>query len=455
MDAAYKKNLVSILFVLAIFSFSCKKYLDARSDKSLVIPRSITDIQSLLDNEIMVAEFPLAGEWASDNYYFFDDYYNSISSIDDRKNYIWDGTCERRDDYFYSYSRIFNCNAALEALKTVRSTGSKQEYDNAQGYALFYRAFNFYELSQLYAYPYSSDSKNLPYGIPLKLSPDIESPTTRSTVQETYEQIINDLKSSVPLLPAEIIFKTRPSKASAYALLARVYLVMADYTSSGKYADSCLQLTNELIDYASIPPPGSLTIPFKRLNTEVIFHASTRFVIEFLQAKVDSLLYKSYSDDDARKTLFYRSNSDGTYRFRGNYNGSSSFNLFAGIATDEVYLIRAECAARNGNKDSAMADLNRLLLKRWKDSGAFIPMMASSPTEAIEIVLQERRKELAFRAGLRWTDLRRLTHNDGSLLSLQRVIDGQSYILPPNDLRYTFLIPRSVIDMTDIRQNER
>ena len=55
-------------------------------------------------------------------------------------------------------------------------------------------------------------------------------------------------------------------------------------------------------------------------------------------------------------------------------------------------------------------------------------------------ILEERARELAFE-GHRWFDLRRTTRP-----RIQKVIDGQTYILEENDSRYTLRIPQAAID---------
>ena len=75
----------------------------------------------------------------------------------------------------------------------------------------------------------------------------------------------------------------------------------------------------------------------------------------------------------------------------------------------EAYVTRAEAYARTGEKDLAIADLNRLLVTRIK-KGDYVALDNTSFTDetALQRVLEERRVELAFDGGMRWLDLRRL-----------------------------------------------
>ncbi|UYQ94703.1 RagB/SusD family nutrient uptake outer membrane protein [Chitinophaga horti] len=146
--------------------------------------------------------------------------------------------------------------------------------------------------------------------------------------------------------------------------------------------------------------------------------------------KVDSLLYRLYPSNDLRKLLYFKSNADGTYQFRGNYNGTANEILFNGLAVDEIYLIRAECRAMRNDIDGAMSDLNALARKRYLQ-GTLVEFSATSIEEALRLIMMERRKELAFR-GMRWSDLRRFNLNGMFKDTLFRRIDNSVFTLLPD-----------------------
>lgn len=127
--------------------------------------------------------------------------------------------------------------------------------------------------------------------------------------------------------------------------------------------------------------------------------------------------------------------------------------MFSGLATDEMYLIRAESYARTGKVSEAISDLNILLQNRYK-TGTFTPYSTSlSEKQALDTILSERRKELPFR-GLRWADIRRL-NKEGANITLTRRLNGQIHTLPPNDLRYVLPIPPDVLRLSNIENNPR
>jgi hypothetical protein len=212
-------------------------------------------------------------------------------------------------------------------------------------------------------------------------------------------------------------------------------------------------LYDKLLDYNSLDTTLPFS-PFSRFNDEVIFNCTLQSTditpLTLTVGLIDTSLYNSYDANDLRKELFFK--DFGGLSFLGTYDGE--FSLFAGIATDEVYLIRAECEARKNDIHHAMNDLNIVLQKRWR-SGLFTPFIADTSDDALKIILKERRKELVMR-GLRWTDLKRLNKDPRFADTLTRVIGGKIYTLMPNDPRYVYPIPDDVIGFNpDMPQNQR
>src|SRR5690606_24583854 len=149
-----------------------------------------------------------------------------------------------------------------------RTEESSQRYDRIKATALFHRSFYFFQLAQLYCKPYSPTAST-DLGIILKKTAAVEEPLSRSTVEQTYQQITDDIEWSKHYLPETTQFPTSPVKASAYGLLARIYLSMREYAKAKQQADTSLQLHNTLLDYNSIVPAGSPAIP--GFNAEITY----------------------------------------------------------------------------------------------------------------------------------------------------------------------------------------
>lgn len=449
----HKNILAIIILVILVIATACQDdFLDKKPDKSLVIPSSLDDFQAILDNSAVMNYEPALGLLGADNYYLTDNLWQSLYTSTERNSYIWAKEVyegEPLPDWNAPYRQVFYANVVLEGLeKLAVEEKDREEWNRLKGSALFYRANAFYQLAQLFAPAYSELTAN-EQGIPLRLSPDINALVSRADLQETYDRIIQDLTEAMELLPEHLVYQTRPYQPTVHALLARVYLNMGAYESAAQHAGRCLQLDNTLIDYNDLDTNALRPVPL--LNEEVIFHSLLISYSVKNSAHIDTMLYKSYSDNDLRKAIFFNKTTDGGISFGGTYTGGIS--LFGGIATDEVYLIRAECFARMGQTEAAMNDLNVLLEKRWK-SGTFVPFQADDANEALKLVLEERRKELVFR-GMRWNDLRRLNREQAFAKVLTRELNGETYVLPPGDARYTYPIPELEIELGGIEQNPR
>lgn len=474
------KSKLIIPFLVLIITSSCKKnWLDAKPDLSLAVPSTLADYQAILN--FREGGFGTAGISFNDPQTGFGelsagDFYVSDASLTARplyeqSVYLWASDVYQgintTSEWNYPYQRILKTNVVLEGIDNIipQSGGDMIMWRDIKGSALFFRAYNHYTIAQLFCKPYNKSTAEHDLGIPLRLSSDFNIPSKRATVQETYSQILSDLKQSLSIVPmaspSSNYYKFSPTKAAVSGMLARVYLSMSNYDSALVYANTSLGYYSTLIDYnnttAGIPSASTINpnsnVPFAKFNDEVIFQMRLSLYAFFTTSRliVDQGLLNSYDVNDWRKDAFFRTVNNNK-AFKGSYDGSATF--FSGIATDELYLIRAECYARTGNMILALNDLNTLYQKRWKNSVLYQPITAVDANDALRKVLVERRKELCFR-GIRWTDLRRLNMDPQFAVTLNRFNNNQNYTLPPNDLRYVFLIPPDVINLSGIPQNPR
>lgn len=433
--------------------FSCSKYLDEKPNKKLTTPSSFRDLQLMLDNEtVFNADYPACGEVASDNYYLLDADYLNLAVLQ-RDNYIWDGSFEIPSYWESPYQKVFYANVILDHIDKFKEDNSFV-YNSIKGSALFFRAFAFFKLAQIFAPPIDVSRADFQLGLSIITSSDVNTENRRSSLGGTYKRVLDDLHEAALLLPVSTAVPTRPNKAAAYTLLSYTYLILQNFEKANEFADSSLSLKSELMDFNQLTNSDN---PFPRFNKEVLFQARLIGAPSLAQSRcrVDSNLYRSYESDDLRKVFYFKQNSNGTIAFKGSYDGNpTGSNLFCGISVDETYLIKAESLARLGRTDESMYWLNKLLVNRWKID-VFSGLGAATAEEAVSLILEERRKELAFRGGTRWTDIRRLNLEPNRAITLRRVVNGDEYVLPPNDSRYTFLIPNRIVQLSGIEQNPR
>ncbi len=439
---------------LVVACSSCSKYLDSKPDKKMIILSTPFEAQALLDDVVsMNGGYPSSGEIASGDFYLNPVDWSAANTVQERNAYIWHDDVYNenpRNDWSLSYQKVYFANIVIEGIKNQSiKGGTAEQRNNILGQALFFRSYTFFHLLQLFSPVWDANNPAEGWGIALRLTPDFNAPTTRSSVKQCYEQVIADISEAVALLPESVPVKTRPSKVAGLAFLARIYLSMADYSNALKFAEQALTYKATLMDYNS--QNQSLVFPFALFNDEVILHTYSGTPAIFYQPKfkVDTVLLNSYETNDLRFPLFFTKNADTSYSFKGSYTGSAS--IFSGLAVNELVLIKAECLARSKKYNTALLALNTLLEKRWK-AGTFEPIMIDDAV-VLPKILKERRKELLFR-GLRWTDLRRLNQEAEHAITLTRKLDNTIHTLEPGSKRYVFKIPEDVIAITGIQQNQ-
>jgi tetratricopeptide (TPR) repeat protein len=445
-----------------VLLLSCNKdFLKENSRTDLDEPNSVKDLWALLDNDNVMNSAPVMGELSSDNYYISYEYWQSLSLKHEQNCYIWAKDIfqgqQNSDDWSRCYAQVYYANSVIEKLREIPGSSSGNiEMKAILGSALFYRANAFFNLAQVFAPAYDSSTAASDLGLPIRTRSNIHEKVERHTVKQTYDSILSYLDRAENLVYPNIQFayKNRVSKPAVLALKARVYLSMGAYAQAGEYANKVLALYDSLLNYNELN--STLTLPFTRENKEVIFqsqfHFNTRIMASFVYPDVliDSVLLGMYDSTDLRLTYFYISQFPEKYNMKGNYSGTVF--PFAGLATDELYLIRAEANAISGKTADAINDINQLLENRYV-AGTFTPLTPGTPADVLQLVRNERRKELAFR-GLRWSDLRRY-NREGANITLQRVLNGTTYTLPPNSKLYVLPLPPEVITLGGLVNNDR
>ena len=270
------------------------------------------------------------------------------------------------------------------------------------------------------------------------------------------------------------LFRVSPSAAEL--LLSRVYLYMQDWENARIHAENVIK-NNILLSYSSF---GSEDYVISQDNAEVLFSQgslNTKSNIQGIGGSfcVSKELYELYADDDYRKQLYFtdlRHLTGGTVtltdslalnKYDRTLDRSYVSDIFT-LRTAEAYLNAAEAYAMQNDVSAALQLLNdfrRTRIQNYTDE-------VYGQQELVQEIRDERRKELCFE-GHRWFDLRRYAvceqfpftktirrffarYNESTYL-LTRI---DIYELLPNDLAYTFQIPKAVLDFdTGMGSNPR
>lgn len=462
-----KKKIYNTLLIASCMTLvSCDSFLDIQP-KGIVIPESCDDYEKLLN-------YPQVMK-ASDSYPIFmtDDVF-----VPDKDNFVeWDGLGIPEQNVYtfnaeiygdseidglweYSYNRIYYYNVvANEIMASIDATEEHKKEVRAE--ALVGRAFEYLTLVNAYAKQYDPATAATDPGVPLMLDQDINKTNlVRASIQQVYDQIKKDLDEAATFLPDKPRLNAfRASKPVGNGMLARMYLYMSNYSEALKFAKISLEQNKTLLDmklYKVTDPTvaiGRLDIPEKADNPENIYIRLAPWVFGFSSTAYgsDDLIAKYDKEKDKRFLLYFTRQIDSSvypYDMWAPYIYSNM-----AMATPEMYLIAAECEARIGSKENAITYYNDLRDMRILDN---VRLTAKDNDEALKMVLDERRRELAMNGCMRLLDLKRLNREPRFAKTVTHTVMGVDYQLKPNDPKYILPIPSKVLLYNpDMIQNER
>jgi tetratricopeptide (TPR) repeat protein len=445
-----------VFMVLVLLCSSCNRLLDEKTDIKMVIPKTLNDAELLLnDYSTMNTGFPAIGEIAADQYYISEDIFEGALNTDQQNFYTWaDRPYNDANIWQRPYKTVYMANQVLEILNKLPTGSDLDRRNRLTGAAHFYRAFAFQQLVEVFCPAYDISTATNELGVPIRLEPAMDQVSSRGTLKQSVDQVIKDYEVAIGLLPLEDKIIGRPIRAAAYASLARVYLTMSDFDKAYAYADSCLQLRSDLLDYNELDSGEDLPIP--KYNAEILFLAMSGAAgpMNYSNNTVEPGLYNSYEAADLRKKIFFQQRDDiaDAYRYRGNYDQNKAV-LFIGLTTSELFLIKAEAAVRLGKFEVGRTALNTLLRSRYR-TGSYTEITESDGEMLLSLIIREREKELVFR-GRRWSDLKRLNQESRFKKTLTRTVKGQVFTLEPGSLQYAFRLPEPVVTLGNIPQNNR
>lgn len=305
-----------------------------------------------------------------------------------------------------AYSQIYGANAVIEGVENSTTLDSETK-SQLTGEALFVRAMLHFYLVNLYG------------DIPYITTTDYRSngTVTRLPVQTIYAKIRTDLENAVNELPESYTSseRTRPNKAAAHALLARLSMYTNEWAQASNEASAVLNSPDYIL-------PATLEAEFGKDSPATIWQLAPRNgVANTLEAQtfiftsgpppmvaLSDNLMAAFETGDNRKAAWTKEVTDGTTswyhakKYKELYNTAASLEYSIILRTAEMYLVRSEARAKQGDLIGAKEDLNVIRHK------AGLPDTDATTANAIiEAVLKERRVEFFTELGHRFFDLKR------------------------------------------------
>lgn len=451
------------MLVCGLVFSSCNDYLDI-VPKGNKIPSTLADYEALLRDEYAIGQTSI-----SNALYLLNDYYVTVSNLNSptltRANYMWDETADRillnnadESTYYQLYAAISSCNLIVENVPSA-TEATDAERAEVIAYAKVIRSLCYFVLANYYADTYDAATAGEKLSVPLITSANINAPSQQVTIQAIYDFIIQGVQEAIDGgLPEQSMTVLHPNLGAAYALLARVYLQMQNYSEALSYANLALGQNDQLYDWnayydehrSTIENPEDYTglpTPTDYSYVENYYfrcgNGSPNYTTNELNIPVERA--ERFEEGDARflsRWKLYSQNQDTYYRGVGN----GYFN-WGGLTTTEVYLIKAECQARlaqGGDFTEAMNTLNAVRQTRIR-SEVYQPLTASTLTEAIELIRRTKDNELIFSI-VPFADARRFNQEGTYARTMTKTYEGETYTLRPDSHLWTMPFPAGAIN---------
>lgn len=407
--------------------------------------------------------------------------------------YRWQFTAEDGGQWSYYYQLLSNCNLMLEKGEALMPSFSEEEQTLMKSYlgeAHLMRALAVNELVLRFSKPYDAATAKTDLGVCLvtRYAPSSDASTypLRSSVQETYDFIAQELKE------AEAMIATEGKQNSGYltadavqALKARVALQKGLYAEAieaaktlvdkGAYplADTKEQLEKMWKDdestetiFQPVFKPGQMgaatgTILVDKTGSDTKVQPDffpTQTVLDLFDKEKD-LRFKVYFKQaeltypSGTVSLYYCSKYPGNPKMGNNAKFVNAPKVFR-IA--EMYLILAESYQASGDETNALLYLNKL-----RESRGYTDPVSDSGERLSQVIRDERQREL-YLEGFRLWDLKRygegmkgrkpqngaFTHGNGESTSTD-IAKGA------DDFHFQWPIPKHETDVNkQIKQNE-
>ncbi|XCF07437.1 RagB/SusD family nutrient uptake outer membrane protein [Tamlana crocina] len=457
------KHIFKFIFpILLIVISSCEDYTD-------ITPKGALVINAASDFHKMVS-LPNRAYPVNNFQYLSDDQWMKESNVIgqtpniDIINFTFDETTDRvallESSTFYNqaYSYINRWNTIISLVDD--SEGDEYTKQLAKAEAKIYRAFDHFLLVNTYAKAYDPNTAATDGGICIMDKFDLEAQPKKSTVAEVYDFIQRDIEAALPYIEEVPLDVYHPSLAFAYALKAKVHLFKREVAEAKQAAEKSLSYNNQIFDlvaYNEQGGPNAVSVPAED-NVEVLSYMYMSGYTEMNFAFISIIspeLVNLFGDDDARFNLFFNSTSTsfldpGSNTAYWNVRYKKYFNPTVGMKTTEVYLMLAECYARENKLNEAVEILNTLRAKRILSETTDL-QVPSTRKGTMELIISERRKELLF-GFHRFFDLKRFNNEPEYAKTITRVfpivnqtVPQETYVLKPDSKLYIIPFPLSAL----------
>lgn len=456
-----KKYIAIIFSAVMMLMSSCNDYIDVLP-KGMRIPTTLQDFEALMRTEYDANYLPCFQAT-----YLLNDRFvstNACRNQDDLMtcHYMWKEDRDRtllnasnEDVFDYGYGIIGVMNTVIENAPRV-TDATDAEKNEVLSYAYAVRAFVLFQIVNYYADAYDPVKAEATPGVPLIYSANLNTPWHQGSVKEVYDQILSDFNKSIELgVPEKAMTAVQPDRGAVEAGLARVYLSMREYDKALTHAEAALDRNSSLFDWNEfyarykdrVDNPddyNKITSPMDHVNVENFWFCSGNGNPNYPSSDINIPLERRamFESGDVRALCRWKKYQDSADVYcRGMLTGY--YNL-SGIATPEVYLIKAECQVRKGNITDGLETLDTVRKTRLAPD-SYSPSVVSDESEAIEKIRRAKADEL-INSIYPFIDAKRLNAEGKYTVTLTKTFDDKAYTLSPTSHLWTMVFPANAIN---------
>ncbi|WP_298296865.1 RagB/SusD family nutrient uptake outer membrane protein [Hydrotalea sp.] len=430
-----KKILYLIILVGSVF-LSCTKVITNQTPQNDIEATKLNDPASIRATLLGAYNASLSGFYMGLRYFVFADMYaDNISHVGTFPSFaqifnksILPDNVEIRNMWTQIYSGINRCNTVIAAA-TANTATTFTDKNQVIAEAKVLRAYHYFNLLRYWGgnengYNQGPDANGKSWGVPIRINPTLTgndaAPIARSSEDDVWKQILADLDPTQVIAnlavtnSANSSYNWRIDQKAANALLSRVALYRGDWANAEAKATAVITvagqslLTNYASLYGNIGPKQEViwTLPYDPTNQNAVafFYFTTRYGgRNEISASIG--LDSAHEMGDLRKSVNYTTTANAaiappakTLKYT---RVSTGDDFIPQIRLAEIYLIRAEARAQQGNLIGAATDLNVV-----RNRAGLANTLAVTKADILTAILKERRVELAHE-GHRFFDLRR------------------------------------------------
>ncbi|TVP50850.1 MAG: RagB/SusD family nutrient uptake outer membrane protein [Mongoliibacter sp.] len=331
---------------------------------------------------------------------------------------------------------------------------SQERINDMLGQAYTFRGMMYFELVKYFG---GIPGKYGELGVILETEPSIgisdDSFQERASLQDTWNQVRSDLEMGESMLTesraSNFLSRSRLVKSAATAMLARYHLYLDNWADAESKANEVItQGSFELVEpFAAIFRTDFSAESIFEMHYNVIDFSGFRqwyypaslngrgglsFHVPFEQE-----LLARQGEDERSDLIAFNSAFGGVY-YSTKFDELQNASNVPVLRIAEMYLIRAEARAMQGNIAGGLTDLNAVRNRAGLGNAS-----ASNGDELLDLILEERKFEFAIE-GHRFFDMTRTDRAIDVFTDIPRTTGSTTYSIGDRG-RYVFPIPNSEI----------